>query len=121
MSNSKLLIISTVGKENPEKAVLPFVLATASQSLNVEVVMFLQSSAVMLARKGEAETVKAEGFLALDILIQTFIDMGGKIFLCSPCIRERKITSEDLVEGIEIGAAGTLVDEVMTAKSVVTY
>jgi predicted peroxiredoxin len=121
MSSSKLLIISTVGQENPEKAVLPFVLATASQSMNVEVVMFLQSSAVMLARKGEAEKVKAEGFLALDILLQTVIDMGGKIYLCSPCIRERKLTAEDLVEGIEIGAAGTLVDEVMTAKSVVTY
>ncbi|TLU88626.1 MAG: sulfur reduction protein DsrE [Chlorobium sp.] len=121
MTSSNLLIISTVGQENPEKAVLPFVLATASQSLNVPVVMFLQSSAVMLAKKGEAEKVRAEGFLPLDKLLETFIDLGGKLYLCSPCIRERQITSEDLVDGVQIGAAGTLVDEVMNAKSVVTY
>ncbi|NTW10811.1 MAG: sulfur reduction protein DsrE, partial [Chlorobiaceae bacterium] len=110
MSSSKLLVISTTGKENPEKAVLPFVLATASQSMNVEVVMFLQSSAVRLACRGEAEKVKAEGFLSLDMLLETFVSLGGKIYLCSPCIIERKITAEDLVEGVEIAAAGTLVE-----------
>ncbi|NTW83335.1 MAG: sulfur reduction protein DsrE [Chlorobiaceae bacterium] len=121
MSSSKLLIISTTGQENPEKAVLPFVLATASQSLNVEVVVFLQASAVMLAKKGEAEKVNAEGFLAMDKLIETFMELGGKLFLCSPCLKERNITSDDLIDGAEIGAAGTLVEEVMSAKSVVTY
>lgn len=121
MSSSKLLIISTVGKENPEKAVLPFVLATASQSLNVEVVMFLQSSAVLLGCRGEAEKVRAEGFLALDTLLQTFIELGGKLYLCSPCAMERKITTGELVDGAEIGAAGILVEEVMSARSVVTY
>ncbi|NTU96362.1 MAG: sulfur reduction protein DsrE [Chlorobiaceae bacterium] len=121
MSSSRLLIISTTGRENPEKAVLPFVLATASQSLNVEVVMFLQSSAVRLACRGEAEKVRAEGFLSLERLMETFINLGGKIYLCSPCITERKIVAEDLVEGVEIAGAGILVEEVMTARSVVTY
>jgi predicted peroxiredoxin len=121
MTGNKLLIISTIGHENPEKAVLPFVLATASQSMNVEVVMFLQSSAVRLACRGEAEKVKTRGFLPLDKLFETFIGLGGRIYLCSPCVMEREIMPADLVEGVEIAAAGTLVDEVMTARSVVTY
>ena len=121
MESSKLLIISTIGQENHEKATLPFVLATASQSLDVAVVMFLQSSAVVLAKKGEAEKVRAEGFAPLGELFDTFMDMGGKLYLCSPCIKERDIAPGDLVDGVQIGAAGTLVHEVMSADSVVTY
>ena len=54
MEREKLVVISTIGHENPEKATLPFVLATACQSLDADVVMFLQSSGVALAQKGEA-------------------------------------------------------------------
>lgn len=121
METSKLLIISTVGPENPEKASLPFVLATASQALEVEVTMILQSSAVVLAKKGEAEKVNAEGFQPLKEMLDTFLDMGGKLYLCSPCLKQRQIVKEDLIEGTEIVAAGTLVDSVMSASQVVTY
>lgn len=58
METSKLLIITTIGPENAEKASLPFVLATASQALDVEVTVFLQSSAVVLAKQGEAGIAK---------------------------------------------------------------
>ena len=121
MENEKIVIISTIGQESHEKATLPFVIATSSQSVDVEVVMFLQSNAVVLAKKGEAEKVKAHGLLTLNELLEAFMDMAGKLYLCSPCIKERNIDTNDLVEGGELAAAGTLVDEILSAKSVVTY
>ncbi|RXK87832.1 sulfur reduction protein DsrE [Chlorobaculum sp. 24CR] len=121
METSKLLIISTIGPENAEKASLPFVLATASQALDVEVTMFFQSSAVVLAKQGEAGKVNAEGFQPLKEMLDTFLEAGGKLYLCSPCLAQRGITKEELIEGAEIGAAGTLVDLVMGASQVVTY
>ena len=121
MEKEKLVIISTVGTENPEKATLPFVLATACQSLEADVVMFLQSSAVVLAKKGEAENVKADGLAPLKDLLDTFMEMGGTIYLCSPCIKERGISTEDVINGADVAAAGTLASEVMGAKSVATY
>ncbi|NTV82313.1 sulfur reduction protein DsrE [Chlorobaculum thiosulfatiphilum] len=121
METSKLLIISTIGPENPEKASLPFVLATASQALDIEVTMFLQSSAVILARQGEAEKVNAPGFQPLKEMLDTFLEMGGKLYLCSPCLAQRNIGHEELIEKAQIGAAGTLVVSVMGASQVVTY
>jgi uncharacterized protein involved in oxidation of intracellular sulfur len=121
METSTLLIITTIGPENPEKASLPFVLATASQALDVEVTMFLQSSAVILAREGEAGKVNAPGFQPLGEMLDTFLEGGGKLYLCSPCIKERNISKEELITGAEIGAAGTLASSVMEASKVVSY
>ncbi len=121
MEKEKLVVISTIGTENPEKATLPFVLATACQSLEADVVMFLQSSAVVLAKKGEAENVNAEGLAPLKQLLDTFMEMDGRLYLCSPCIKERGISMDDVIEGADVAAAGTLASEVMGAKSVVTY
>jgi predicted peroxiredoxin len=121
MESSKLVIINTIGPENHEKATLPFVLATVTQSLDVDVVMFLQSSAVILAKDGEAEKVFAEGFLPLKEMLDTFLDGGGKLNLCSPCLKSRNIAVEELIKGAEIVAAGSMADEVMSANQVVTY
>jgi predicted peroxiredoxin len=117
----KLVIISTIGNEHPEKATIPFVMATAAQATDVEVVIIMQSNAVVLAKTGEAEKVVATGFMPVKQLIETYIDMGGKLLLCSPCLKERNITKEDLINGCEIIAAGTVISEVLSAKSVLTY
>ncbi len=120
-TNEKIVIISTVGPDSPEKATLPFVLATAAQSMDVEVVMILQSDAVLIAKKGEAENVKAKGLLPLKELLNTYVELGGKLLLCSPCIKERNIGNEQLVEGSQLIAAGTVVTEVLSATNVVNY
>ena len=119
--NEKLVIISTIGEENPEKATLPFVLATAAQSMDAEVVIILQSSAVVIAKTGEAEKINAKGFMPLKKLLDTFIELGGSLMVCSPCLKERNITADELINGSAIVAAGSVATEVMSAKSVVTY
>ncbi|HYX07686.1 MAG TPA: DsrE family protein [Bacteroidales bacterium] len=120
-TNEKIVIISTTGPESPEKATLPFVLATAAQSMDVEVTVILQSEAVWLSKKGEAEKVRAKGLLPLKELLDTFIELEGKLMLCSPCIKERNISKEELIEGSELIAAGTVVTEVLSASNVVNY
>jgi len=121
VENDKIVIISTTGPENQEKATLPFVVATAAQSMDTKVVVILQASAVFLAKKGIAENVNAPGFLPLKQLIETFIELGGELDLCSPCIKERHIKVEELVDGSKIIAAGTVVSEVLSAKAVLNY
>jgi predicted peroxiredoxin len=121
MKKEKIVIVSTIGSENPEKATLPFVFATAAQSMDVEVSIFLQSNSVVLAKQGEAEKIKAKGLLPLKDLLDSFLEEDGKLWICSPCINERGIAKEELLQGAQIAAAGTLVDEVLSAKSVLTY
>jgi len=120
-SNEKLVIISTIGDENPEKATLPFVLATASQASEVEVIIILQANAVLIAKRNEAEKINAQGFMPLKELVDTYISLGGTLLVCSPCLKVRNIMKEELIDGAVIIAAGTVVSEVLSAKSVVVY
>jgi uncharacterized protein involved in oxidation of intracellular sulfur len=75
----------------------------------------------MKSGKGEAELVMAEGFQPLKDMLETFLECGGKLNLCSPCIKSHHIDIEHLIEGAEIVAAASLADEVMSANQVVTY
>jgi uncharacterized protein involved in oxidation of intracellular sulfur len=119
--NEKLVIICTGGPENQEKATLPFVIATAAQTVDAEVVVIMQASAVLLAKKGIAETVNAPGLMPLKKLMDTFVELGGQLLLCSPCIKERFIGVDELLPGSKLIAAGTVVEEVMSAKAVLSY
>ena len=117
----KIVIISTTGPENQEKATLPFVVAAAALATDVKVAVILQASAVLLAKLGAAENINAPGLMPLKQLMDTFIELGGELLLCSPCIKERHIKEEELIKGSKLIAAGTVVTEVLSAKAVLTY
>lgn len=120
-NNEKLVIISTTGPEYQEKATLPFVVATAAQSVDTHVVVILQASAVLLAKKGIARNVNAPGLMPLFQLMDTFVELGGELLICNPCIKERHITEEELITGAKPVAAGSVVTEVLSAKATLTY
>lgn len=120
-TTEKMVLISTTGIDNPEKAILPFVVAAAALTVDAEVVIILQAAAVMLAKNGIAETVNVPGFMPLKKLLDTFIEMGGRLLLCTPCVKERQISSDDLIPGSKLIAAATIVDETLSAKAVLTY
>ena len=87
----KIIYILTHAGEDPERASLPFVLASAAQVLEVEAVVALQGTAVYLAKKGYLEHVFAAGLPPLKDLVSNYLQEGGKLLVCVPCIRERKI------------------------------
>jgi len=120
-TTDKIVVISTTGPEFQEKATLPFVVATAAQTVDTHVVVILQASAVLLAKKGIAGNVNSPGLMPLKQLMDTFIELGGELLICNPCIKERHISEDELVAGAKPIAAGTVVTEVLSAKAVLTY
>ena len=68
-----------------------------------------------------AETVAAPEFAPLGELMETIKEMGGKFLVCSPCIKKRHLSEDDLVEGAEIVAAGRFVAEVTSATNSLVY
>lgn len=117
----KLVIIGTHAEENPDKATLPFVVGSAGLSMEAEVVVILQSTAVYLAMKGYADHVHAAGFPPLTELYDAFFEAGGKLMVCSPCLQARKIDQGDLIDQSTVIAGATLVDETLSATSVICY
>ena len=117
----KIMYIGTHGPEDPERATLPFVLATAAMTMDVEAVVALQGNAVWLAMKGTVDHVFAGGLPPLKQLLEGFLTMGGRLMVCSPCMKHRQIEPSVLIEGAQVVAAATLTSEILSAKAVLTY
>ena len=112
-----VVIIATHAAEDPERATFPFVMGNASFAMDEDAAIVLQGSGVFLAKKGYAEHVHANGFDPLKKLMDGFLDLGGKILVCAPCIKERNIEETDLVEKAQVIAGGTVINECCNAKA----
>ena len=117
----KLVFMVTHGPDHPEHVTIPFVMAAAALASDVEVVVGLQADGVLLARAGTIEMVEAAGFPPLARLFGDFRELGGKLLVCSPCLKSREIGADALVEGAEIVAAGRFVAEITSATNALTY
>jgi uncharacterized protein involved in oxidation of intracellular sulfur len=121
MAEEKIVYIVTHAGEDPERATLPFVLANAAQTMDVEAVIVLQGTGVYLAKKGYADHVFAAGVPPLKQLMESFFEQGGKILVCTPCIKERKIDESDIIKGAVPTAAAVLTQEILSANATLVY
>jgi len=119
--NRKLMFIVTSAEEQPERATIPFVLANAALAMDSEATVVLQTMGVYLAMKNYARHVHASGFSPLQDLIEMFLEQGGKLWVCEPCIKARQISQDELIEGATIVAGASLVDAMLDAKNVAVY
>lgn len=120
--NGKLMLMCTHGPENPELSTIPFVMATAAQASDVDVVIGFQANGVMLVRKGCAEHVFAAGFPPLKELLDIYIENGGKLLVCGPCVKSRQINpEEEFIAGATVVNAATFVKECTEATNVLNY
>jgi len=119
--SEKLIIFGTHGPEDPERATLPFVIGNAALVMEVKVTIMLQGTAVIVAKKGCYEHVFAAGLPPLKELLDSFIEQGGTLLVCTPCIQERKITPDMLIETAKPVKAGRAVMEIMESNATMTY
>ena len=121
MSNTFCVSI-THCKTDPDKATLGFVVANAAQGSEKETMVFLSSDGVWCAVPEEIEKVN-EGapFAPLNDLIDKFIKAGGKIYVCTPCMKKREITEEMLVQGATPAGGAALVEWLSAGSPCVGY
>ena len=119
----KILYICTHAGEDPEKAAMPFVMANAALTMDIKTTIALQGNGVYLAQKGYVDTMlPAGGFPPVKKLVQDFMDQGGKLLVCVPCIKERNINEDsDMIDGAQTTAAGTLTVEALESDTVFVY
>jgi predicted peroxiredoxin len=117
----KVVIVATHGPDDAELATLPFMMGTAAQVMEKEAVIILQGRSVQLAVKHIMDHVFAGGLPPLKGLIETFMEEGGKLLVCTPCVEWRQIETEKLIAGSELIAGARVIAEITSAKAVLTY
>jgi predicted peroxiredoxin len=105
---TRMLFHCTHGRDDPERAIVPFIAANVAAASGQEALVVLTIEGAWLCKRGYAETVAAEGFPALAELVASFVE-GGQIWGCSACTTPRGITEADLVGGAQIVGAATIV------------
>jgi predicted peroxiredoxin len=120
-SADKVVIIATHGPEDQERATLPFMMANAALVMESEAVVILQGSGVLLAKKGIYEHVCAGGLPLLKDQLEAFLEAGGKLLICTPCVAWRKIEQEMMIDGAELIAGARVIQEVTTSSAVLNY
>lgn len=120
-ATEKIFVVATHGPEDPERAIFPFVVANAALAMDVGAAIALQGVSVLLAQKGIAEHVFAAGLPPLKGLMDSFFEQGGKLLVCTPCVKERQIEPEMLIEQAELIAAARAVQEGLEAQAVYNY
>ena len=75
----------------------------------------------MGAVEGEADGVHEEGFSALKELMTNFAQGGGKIYVCSPCFKRRKLDDTKLVPGAVIVGGAKLVEFLGESAPAISY
>ncbi len=121
-NQEKILYVCTCDEDQSEKAHMPFVLANAALAMDIHATIVLQGDGVKIAQKGFVDTMPpGGGFPPLKDLFASFIDQGGKLWVCSPCIKERGIAESDLVEASSITAAGSVNLEAIASDAVFVF
>lgn len=107
---SAIMTNCTHGKEDPERATLPFIVGNVAASADQKAIVLLTIEGVWLATKGYADGIQKEGFQPLKEIMASFVANDGEIWACGACTKPRGITEGDLIEGAKIVTAATVVE-----------
>ena len=117
----KLVIFMLTGPENPRRCVTPFLVAMAALASEWDVSVYFACDGVLLLERGAAEDVVAvKGGRPLSEFLRDTMDMGGKMYACSPAVALHHMTMADMIEGVEAAGATSLLEETRDADTVLT-
>jgi predicted peroxiredoxin len=119
--SDKLIFNCTFGKENPERATLPFVAANIAATAGQEAIVLCTIEAVWLGTQGGTDGIEQPGLPALSNLYREFIENGGHVWLCGACAKPRGITEEHVVKGSTIVGAAKVVEEIIAGARAIAF
>jgi len=114
----KLLFILDDAPYGSEKAYLTFRLAMIMQrdQPEVEVKMFLMADSVTCALPNQDTP---QGYYNLERMMRSIIQKGGKIYICSSCMKARGLNNMTLLDGLEVNHFAYVSELILEADKVV--
>lgn len=118
---AKIMANGTHGKEDAERATLPFIVGNVAATADQEAVVLLTVEGVWLATKGYADGTQKEGFQPLEEIMRSFVANGGQIWACGACTKPRGISAEQLIEGAKIVTAANVVEYLASGAASLSF
>ena len=113
--NNNVVVIASCGTDNPNRSTRAIHLATIAHKEGKNVTLFLLDEAVYLAKKGIIAHLRAATGDIADDLMAYLQAHGVPIIACTPCVKARQFSADDLIDGARLGTAVELIQLVSDA------
>jgi predicted peroxiredoxin len=80
-----VVVLSSGPEDAGKRATLAFSAACTAQAMELDTQLFLVGDGTFWAYQGSYDEINLKGFPALASLVESFVELDGKIFVCSAC------------------------------------
>jgi predicted peroxiredoxin len=115
-----LVVLMTHGADH-ELSSVGFTIACGGLTAGLRVSVFLTSAAVDLVRRRAIDMTAVAPLSPLRDLVQDFMKRGGTVWACTPCVKARGYTEQDLVEGVSITGASVMHEEIKAGAATLSF
>ena len=108
----KILVIQTHGVDTPTRTYSPLYYAVAAAAMEMEVMVWFTMNGTNQLKKGEAEKVelvKGSG-VTLKTMLEMAMDNEVQLRVCQQSLTLWDMTPDDLIDGVEILGATSIID-----------
>ncbi len=112
-----LLITLTHHESDPNNVTIALTMGWEAAKRGLDVQLVLLSNGVYVVAKDYPKYMDiGEPFKPVSELLQLYQEAGGKIKVCTSCMKHNRVEEEDLIAGCEMITAGDVVTSLMAAK-----
>lgn len=119
-SNRNLVVLVTHGTDH-ELSSVAFTIANGGMTAGLKVSVFLTSAGVDLVRKRAFDSTHVHPLEPLAALVKDFLARGGTLWACTPCVKARGYTQEDLIEGTVITGASPMHELIKAGAATLSF
>lgn len=122
MAGAERVVVGvTCGEDDPDRVLVPYLVAGAALDRGKEVVMWLTVEGVRLALRGYADRIRPDQDPPVGRVHAQFIEKGGRFYVCPICFNERGLDAADMVENAELKGATPLMEFADGGAQVFSY
>ncbi|HEX5611484.1 MAG TPA: DsrE family protein, partial [Burkholderiales bacterium] len=116
----ELVVLMTHGADH-ELSSVGFTIANGGITAGLKVSVFLTSASVDLVRKRSVDMTQVQPLEPLKALVEDFLRRGGTLWACTPCVKARGYTQDDLIEGVVISGASVMHERIKAGAATLSF
>lgn len=117
MKKIDFLITLTAHENDANNVTIAFTMGLQAAQKGYDTVILLLSNAVALAEKGYADKIDiGEPFKPIKELLPAYLAAGGRIAVCSACMKHNGVDEANVINDVEVVTADFVIDGIMAAE-----
>jgi uncharacterized protein len=123
LEGKRILVIQTHGVETPTRTYSPLFYAVAAAAMEIEVMVWFTMNGTNQLKKGEAEKVQLDptSSTTLKTMLEMALDSDVELRVCQQSLTLWDMTEDDLIDGVEILGATSIIELSLKADHVMYF